>query len=240
MWFITHTYTTSRIFKNPNPLLIIGSTVPDIALLGYLSFDETHKGLGFKKFLEKNCPEALSLGIGFMLHDNRPTGLDYYSHIKFEGEEGYAFKISKPFVKTISKIKSSELRFSDEEIAHSLIEIAVELLVAEAYPDSVDLLEKSIREADKKLVAYNMSQFFGTKLDESKINKFYSIFSPRKLSNLKGILGIISQITSADIEILEKIIPEAIKITKPTYKHFLNTSIENMKVELKKLNINLD
>jgi len=199
MFYITHTYAATEI-AGEEPLVVIGSTIPDLPLFcSTLNSDEMHtKGLEFRKYLEKKDRSYVPLAIGMMLHGNTLTGLDFYTHSRSDNEKlGYAFKHGRHLVKEIKKLRERLIPpgikslLTDEEIAHNFIEMGVEILVAKDHPETIELFENTtykLTNIQLKTIAEYLSGFFRGSTDEQDIRDFYKLFRPEKFTTLEGII----------------------------------------------------
>jgi hypothetical protein len=173
-----------------SPLAIVGSTLPDIAdISGTLDEKDTHgRGMDFLKYLDRNAPEYRQLGIGFLLHGQTPAGLDYYSHLEYGGKKpGYTEVRCKKLVDDVKAMHGAELPLPDNDIAHSLIELGVELYVAKMHPSAAKLLDGTLNKltnADLDGIAGHVSGFFGGGITRKNIVDFYRMFKPKNFSDL--------------------------------------------------------
>src|ERR1035437_7836566 len=91
MLFHTHVYYSKRVDQNLDPLKVVGSFLPDLALAGVITWDDLHKKkniLEFFEYVKKSNPEYESLLRGINYHNT----LDYYTHVEYKGiTPGYAY-----------------------------------------------------------------------------------------------------------------------------------------------------
>lgn len=186
---MTHTYATCEL-AGGEPLAIVGCTLPDIAsLYGTLDERDTHnRGLEFLQYLRAEAPEYEQLGIGVLLHGETPAGLDHYAHVEYGGKTpGYAEARCKLLVDDVKALHGAELPMPDNDIAHTLIELGMELYVAKRHPLAAELLDFTLRNltnADLYGIAGHASDFFGGEITRKNIVDFYGMLNPRNFSNL--------------------------------------------------------
>lgn len=202
MFVLTHCLVNSEVLKtrklNPEQeaLLLLGGIMPDISTFDIVSTKRTHveDGLKFLKSLNKKYKY---LGVGFILHGEKPRGVDYYIH----NPRGYINQKNKQIlgvIKHYKKVFPKKTNFND--IAHLIIEFCFEHLTTQKNPWIIKKVEKAIKNKIAPKAVYNVANFFN-------INN----------KNTKGILKI------RKMRIIERLINnfETIKGTAHNFQHFL-------------------
>ncbi len=232
MFYITHTYAATKIMKitYKDHFLVTGLSIPDLPLFGStLDEKELHsRGLEFKEYLEKRDKLYVPLATGMMLHGSTPTGLDFYTHSRFDNEKlGYAYKHGQPLLEKVKKLRERltppgiRSPLTDEEIAHNFIEMGVEILVAKDHPETIELFENTIYKLTNiqlKTIAEYLSGFFKGSTDEQDIRDFYKLFRPKKFTTLEGIVETYPKILARMLsnipdKSIQGIIPDQVVVT---------------------------
>ncbi len=182
MFFLAHTYAATKV-AGKNPLIVVGSTIPDIHMFGTtLDSIELHKkGQEFKNYLEQVDPSMVKLGIGMMLHDEIPTGLDFYAHKRFgKFKKGYVIKNCQLLIKKIKDVEKFGIPAYYEQFAHPFIEAAVDIIIAKKHPDIVKAFNDSIRKVNTTKIANYLSDFFEGSADSQDILEYYKLLRQTK------------------------------------------------------------
>lgn len=231
MFALTHIYCTKKIIKNASPLLLYGSLFPDIPVTGIVSWNEmkiqTEK---FSDYIKDNCPDLIDFSEGLLLHEE-PKGIDRFVH----GDRGYAY------VKGKKILKQFERYFPDNpsDAAHSFVEFAVEMLLAENTPNLQKELKLALKSAQESLnlISELLSKFFGLDKDKTTvaIKEFNDFLLKMDLSSrnksIKFYTFLTNKIRKTDYseDIIENLLEKAIETVKQDYLIFLEDSISKCK-----------
>ncbi len=266
MLYGTHALVAEGI-AGEDPLIIAGSAISDISLLyGEVEIKELHsKGLEFYNWIKARDARFLPFAKGLMLHGNTRTGLDFYSHLRYDGKElGYAFIIGEGLVEQLNSLKIPFVGMKMVEVAHTVVEAAVEWWVVKDNPEIVDTFEDAVKEIDAGVVSNHLSAFFGGRISKEDIKDYYKRFSPNRFQTLKGATecyldtikrflskkierqshGIVNDVATKELfeKVLDtnffgELISQAVRIVEPSYENFLTESTKSMAAEMRKLNL---
>ena len=90
MYAHTHVFFLNKKDVNPSSLSVVGSIIPDIALMGFVGWDVLHRKdiiEKFQGFISRTVPKLADLGDGIMSH----FVVDEMSHNKYKDDIGYAY-----------------------------------------------------------------------------------------------------------------------------------------------------
>ena len=232
MFHYTHSYIAARLYKSQSDLLLVGSIIPDLAVMGIIKWQGgLHGGEAVKNFSQfiQGHPDYLDLYRGVLAHNI----LDDFTHIDYKGEIGYAFQNNQELADLIGKYY--ELNDDKWSIgkAHNFIESAVDILLLNEDPTAQDKLKKAIKTVNRKKLSELFSDYFNIDKSEflESISQFFDLFTKydftkeenwvlfwEDLEKLMSLKDIGSQKRK---ELLDK----SISIVKNTYKDFLNYSL---------------
>ena len=173
-------------FRVNEPLVMLGSVLPDFSLVGVFPERAAHtNGVAFLKYLQDNEPALAPLGIGFMLHGEKPNCLDYFTHSK----KGYIASKSEAVAEIVQRAKlklDSWYHKTTDDFVHSIIEFSGDTLIE---PEFVDKLHNSFA-GDLEKISWHVSNFFHS--DQKNLLhalKYFKTFDFGKLQTTKGIVS---------------------------------------------------
>ena len=152
-----------------NELLILGSILPDISELGIGNEVRTHtQGL---YFLQSLSSAYRSLGIGFILHGEKPRGLDYYTHhgyyaagkghsVPLKRADGYIAQVYPQIAPIVRQYTKSFGRLSLDHAIHLVVEFCFDHITAKRHPPLLSLVHKSLRANISRTALITFSTFF--------------------------------------------------------------------------------
>ncbi|MCX6820570.1 MAG: hypothetical protein NT016_01310, partial [Candidatus Aenigmarchaeota archaeon] len=182
----THAYVACKLGKEIGPSLAAGLMFPDItSFAGTLDETKTHYlGRKFLDYLKKEDPEYSPFALGILLHD----GLDYYSHEEYGGRRpGYAVSRSGELMDDVHQLSIGRLPLT-KDVAHSMIELALELHVSKNHPRAASSLDRALRgltNYDIERMAGHASEFFKGTVGGREMVDYYSIFIPENFTSLE-------------------------------------------------------
>lgn len=236
MFHNAHSYIASKLYKSEDLLLLLGSILPDIAVMKIIKW----RGSGglhgkrriksFPGFIKKD-PAYHKLWEGVMIHNI----LDYFTHNHYQGGTGYAFQNNQELSSLIAKYYGLGKKAA-RGLAHNYIESGVDICLLQERPIIQDKLKQALRQVNKKKLSALLGTYFNidkdkfcdaltqfiilfTKYDFSKKNNWVLFWQDlEKLLSLKDIGG----------ENREMLLSKSIHIVKNTYRGFLEYSIANV------------
>jgi len=244
MLFHTHVYYSKRVDTKLDSLKVVGSFLPDLALTGVITWDDLHKKksiLEFFEYVQKNNPEYKSLLKGINYHNT----LDYYTHLEYKNSTpGYAYaSIPKGMLALVEKalgVTPERARAS----SHNCIESGVEYYILRDEPDLVELVKNSIKQIDKEKLAKLLADFY--KKDKTEmlkaLNKLFSFATDYNLLTFDGWFKLWAEFNrfylkkEADPKLIREALELSFKITKDTYKEFIEYSISSQDTEIRDAN----
>lgn len=244
MFFHTHVYYSKRVNKNLGPLEVVGSFLPDLALTGVITWDDLHKKkniLEFFDYVKKNNPEYESLLKGINYHNT----LDYYTHVEYKNKTpGYAYvsiPTEMPFLLEKALGVTSQRAIAS---SHNCIEGGVEYHLLRDDPDLKELVKKSISQIDKENLAKGFADFF--KKDQAvmfkAMNKLFSFATDYDFETLEGWLKLWTDMNKfylnkdTDPVLATQAMEMSFKITKDTYREFIEYAINSQDKEIRDAN----
>ncbi len=244
MFFHTHVYYSKRVDKNLDPLRVVGSFLPDLALTGIITWDDLHKKkniLEFFEYVKKSNPEYDSLLRGINYHNT----LDYYTHVEYKGSvPGYAYASIPDYMLLLIEKALGVTPERAKASSHNCIESGVEYYILRDDPDLVELVKSSIEQIDKERLAKLLADFY--KKDEKvmleALNNLFSFATDYDLEALDGWLKLWAELNrfylkkEADPKLTRVALELSLKITKDTYKEFIESSIGSQDTEIKDAN----
>ena len=243
MYYHTHVYYSRRIDKNLDPLKIVGSFLPDLALTSVINFNDLHKKkstLDFFDYVKNNEPSFEPLLTGIKYHNN----LDYTSHVEYKNiTPGYAYSsITPQLYDAVSKTNVSEERIKAS--CHNYIENGVEFHILCEEPFLESLVKDSIENTDTEKLIKLLSGFFGKSENEFResLRVFFSFVTGYDFRDISGWVDFTVDLNKyylkvdIDKELTKEALNIALDITKPTYKEYLDFSIALEDKEVKDAN----
>lgn len=145
MFSITHVWFAGKVLGEQNHQIALGSIFPDMVISGCLKYPETHKGgWALYHYIKEEHPQFLPFVKGMLTHGVDPKGLDYFGDEKYkELEWGYCFEKAG----TIKDIVVKNCNIPEEYglwKAHNFIEMAIELEVNKAYPETLEQMKAAL------------------------------------------------------------------------------------------------
>ncbi|MDD5015355.1 MAG: hypothetical protein PHW73_09730 [Atribacterota bacterium] len=244
MFFHTHVYYSKRIDKNLDPLRVVGSFLPDLALTGVITWDDLHKKkniLEFFDYVKKNNAEYKSLLKGINYHNT----LDYYTHLKYKNKiPGYAYaNIPTEMPPLLEKALGITPQRAISS-SHNCIEGGVEYHLLHDDPDLRDLVKKSISQIDKENLAKLFADFF--KKDQAvmlkAMNKLFSFATDYDFETVGGWLKLWTDMNKfylnkeTNSAMATQAMEMSFKITKDTYREFIEYTINSQDKEIRDSN----
>lgn len=247
-----HIYVTEQVFGSDDIDLLYGSIAPDISLyvpnpvMWPTGFDDTHYDYislhpqgwtePWKRFL-----------IGWEIH-NEVWGADWYSHIEYQGENGYVVEkatLLAPFI-PVGNLELAEM------IAHYAIEFAIDILIQEFRdPDLGQKLsdiatyrsDEDVRRLFNILVAKNKVTDKGTLYQSEAIfreliTNYSQALSESSLDDIMplALLGSVlaPELFGVDLSVgdVEDLLWAAIFLCISDYHIFINHTIDGIKTKL--------
>lgn len=244
MFFHTHVYYSKKVDKNLDPLKVVGSFLPDLALTGVITWDDLHKKkniLEFFDYVKENKPEFTSLLKGINYHNT----LDYYTHVVYKNKTpGYAYanipnEIPPLLEKALGVTPQRAIASS-----HNYIEGGVEYYLLRDDPDLRELVKKSIAQIDTENLAKLFGDFF--KKDQTvmlkAMNKLFSFATDYDFETVEGWLKFWIDMNKfylnkeTDTVLATRVMEMSFKITKDTYREFIEYAISSQYKEIRDAN----
>ena len=239
MFFHTHVYFAEQKEDHLDPLTVIGSIIPDLALTSIISWDDLHKKKGIFDFfstVSDNFPESKSLLTGIHYHNT----LDYYTHIKYQNDTGYAYKM--PTLELINLV--SQACGIDEKIAkgisHNFIESAVEMHIIEQSPEIHDLIKGSIENVDVKQLAHIFSTHYKKSENEfyDNLQLYFSLILKYDLTEINEWVFLWDEFAqlllkkSVDKNTVKQALVLSQQLIQTNWKDFLESYLESKNLEI--------
>ncbi len=232
MFYNAHAYVASKLHKSEDNLLLIGSILPDIAIMKIIDWDNGLHGKentrNFIKFIQEENPNYLFLGKGVYTH----CILDDVSHLKYHSGVGYAYQNNEELSELVGEYYNEDKEMAKRK-AHNYIESGVDILLLKENPEIQGLVEQAFEKVDLDELSVLLSLYF--KIDKEKfkqtISQYFNLITKNDLRNkdnwiffwedLNKIMGL-KKIEETKIKTL---LDKSIDLTKDTYKDFLHYSI---------------
>lgn len=234
MFFNTHAFIASSILNSNNPLAIVGSVFPDIAitkLIGWQDgFHDKNNLIKFSEFVASHNQEYIPLAQGIITH----FIVDNYSHNNYMNETGFAFQNNERLVEMIKYFYDIDNQLAATK-AHNYIESAVDYHILQNNLWVQNLLKNSIEEVDINKLSKLLEKFFDLPHNKTKesINVYFNLILGYDLSSVSGLLKLWGELEeymnlkNISVNARIKIIKTSITITKETHKEFVDFSINN-------------
>lgn len=101
---LSHVYVSTKVTGKLTPLLIFGSTLPDISWGSSNQFGKEkihYAPKEFYQFIKHRYPNMLDLGVGVRLHTSVEHGADYYSD---DRKEGFAYSMAPALAEQVADL----------------------------------------------------------------------------------------------------------------------------------------
>lgn len=232
MFHHAHVYLAGKLFDSEDPLLLLGSILPDLAVVAVIKWEDGLHGKdadnSFLKFVKDKYPSFLDLARGVHAHNI----IDDFTHKDYVGGTGYAFQNNKQLARLIAKYYQLDKQGSIGK-AHNFIESGVDISLLIMQPEIQNKLRDAISIVDREKLAEILSSYFNIDRDKflKALSQFFDLFTKydftikdnwflfwtdlEKLLSLKDI---------GDQKRAE-LIDESINIARDTYKDFFEYSI---------------
>lgn len=244
MFFHTHVYYSKRVDKNLDPLKVVGSFLPDLALTGVITWDDLHKKkniLEFFVYVKKNKPEFASLLKGVNYHNT----LDYYTHVEYKNKTpGYAYASIPDEMPSLLEKALGVTPQRAIASSHNCIEGGVEYYLLRDDLDLRGLVKKSIEQIDKESLARLFADFF--KKDDAvmlkAMNKLFSFATDYDFETIEGWLKFWTDMNKFYLNketnpaLATQAMEMSFRITKDTYREFIEYVINSQDKEIKDSN----
>jgi hypothetical protein len=232
MYVHTHVFFLNKKEIKSSPLAIVGSFIPDIALMGIIGWDDLHKKdiiEKFQVFINETQPELGDLGKGTMCH----FMVDEITHKHYKDDIGYAYKIITP---ALIKLTSQSFQIKDDKaakgIAHNAIELAVNSFMLENNPEIIGEVKDAIGAVDNEIIANILSLFF--KLNKEKVTSalknYFSLVTKYDTRNAKDYVELCNDTNmlifnkTVNKDKTRKLMLYSRDLVKDSYQEFLDTS----------------
>jgi hypothetical protein len=235
MFFNAHVYFAKRVDNKLDALKVAGSMFPDFAKTRLISWDALHKKqdiLAFSQFINKAYPEYKTFVQGIICHNN----LDYTSHTEYQNAKpGYAYSKITPelfgLVKQALKIDDA----STKSLSHNFIESGVDYYLLNETTDTVKLIVNAAREIDMTKLSKMLSVYFKKEENEmhAGVKGFFSFVSGYDLRELDQWVALFISLGesffgfNADEVYVKKALELSLKLTRDTWREYLETSISS-------------
>lgn len=239
MFFHTHVYYAKKMNSRLNNLVIIGSILPDFAITSAISWDDLHKRKGileFSSFVNTNYPNQKSLLLGIQYHNI----VDYFSHLKYGDNIGYAYvNSSSKLINLVSKAFSIDAKLA-RSTAHNFIESAVEFYVLKQNSELSSLVKNAVDKTNIKRLADIISHNDLKSSEDVKISlhEFFSLVTKYDLKNVDDWILLWEELgmhlfkKAVRKEILKEALDLSFTLVKSNHTEFLNTVISVKQPEI--------
>lgn len=237
MFHHTHSYLASKITDSEEPLVLLGSMLPDLAITGVISWEQGLHGaeadFQFTEFIEQNYPAFINLAKGVHAHNV----VDDFTHLDYKGKPGYAFQNNKELVLLVGNFYELDEEKAKSK-AHNFIESSVDIQLINDMPEIQTKLRMAINQIEREKIAKILAEFLRkdrqkifealniylelfTKYDFSKQGEWVSFWIDlEKYMKLKNIGN------GKRTQLLNK----ANEATEKTYKAFINFVLTTKKI----------
>ncbi len=193
MFLLTHAHVALSLFSHrklqprERDLLIVGSLLPDVSDLGIASERRTHtEGREFLRYAGK---QHRYLGMGVLLHGERPHGLDYYTHRGFydartkrhqlTGKAGYLAQNHAAILPLIKAYRRSIGPLQQEEAAHLVMEFCVDHLIAAEHPQLITSVGSALSNGEVMPAVILFANYFN--VSQKHLRRMQRIVRSRQL-----------------------------------------------------------
>ncbi len=231
MFHHAHSFIASKLYKSEDPLLLIGSIIPDIAVVKIITWDKGLHGeknvKKFRKFIEKHLSFTNLLN-GIIAHNI----LDNFTHIEYHQKPGFAFQNTEKITKSVMKYYGLSKKRA-KGITHNYIESAVDILILKQHPKIQDNLKLAIKKTDKQILANLLGLYFH--IDQYKfsdaLTNFFDEFTKYDFSKEEnwiyfwGDLEKLLSLKDTKTKEREELLNQSLELVKNTYKDFIDYSL---------------
>lgn len=236
MFPLSHIYVSTQVTGRKDPLLILGSVLPDIAWTSKSSIgrEKIHNSpQQVKDYFALKNPELSDLTLGFNLHSGVNQGADYFSD---DHEIGFAITEGR-------KIRSDVLAlgegFTDRTslvIAHNFIEAGIDLNLLSSHSEILELYKTIDSDLIGKIIK-PLSEYLGIDqgIIHSEITNFFQFVGPSMYDDERVVADRISRliserlaITTTETGVLD-LLRHAREMEKTNYLGFLDNAVTHMK-----------
>lgn len=163
MFTMTHMYFSYE-FLETSHAVTLGAMFPDTFIFSPLTYQQTHSNAKeLVEFCKARYPEYVPFAQSVLLHET----LDYFGDKNWEGSGvGYCFINGKDLVSDIMRVYGTQDESFAVFKAHNFIEMAIQVLLVDAYPELPELFKQAID--DKELIeglAVMLSEYYGCDSD---------------------------------------------------------------------------
>lgn len=233
---LAHTYVSTKATNRKNPLLILGSIIPDVATTSsqQIGRDMIHNSPDeLFSFIESNFPALIDLGWGVRLHSQVNRGADFYTD---DYDIGYAYINGKKISEDVAVLLTTPHDQSCLVLAHNFIELAIDLHLAKNNKQITDDYKLGIENSKKEFAT--ISECLGNYLSldsatvSTEIDKLVSFLDSKNIESKdlaikKLILPLIKLRYKKDVseeKALENL-DKALELTEQTYQDFLDKTV---------------
>jgi hypothetical protein len=244
MFFNAHTYYAIRKNANANALTIAGGIFPDFAKTRLISWDDLHKKQGileFSGFIQKSHPKYQSFLDGIIYHND----LDYTSHNEYKNSKpGYAYATITPPLFDLVKQALKTDDATTKSLSHNLIESGVDYHLLNQTIEPITLVKDAAGEIDMRELASILSVFYEKNEDEmfAGVKDFFAFVTRYDLRIIEEWVKLFTDLGTSylkinvDKEHIKKALELSFKLTKDTWREYLETSIASKNTEIKDCN----
>lgn len=232
MFYNTHVFFASKLYSSDNPLILIGSILPDVAITKIVGWDsDLHhiENSDFLKFLKNNYPLLTKFYKGIFSH----CILDNFAHNSYKKNIGYAYQNNEKISQVISKYYEVDKEVA-KRTAHNYLESAVDMLLLQEYPQLKLKIKNAIEEVDINLISDLLSLYFvKNKLKfRQALIEYFKLIAKSNLESLRGLIlfwgDLEKMLFLKKIGIVRKkeLLKLSINQVVPTYKDFMYYSFK--------------
>lgn len=233
MFHNAHAYFASKLHNSTDGLLLVGSILPDLSVMGIIPWHDGLHGARnaqrFHKFVNTKYPAWLKLAQGVLAHN----ALDDTSHTRYKDGPGYAFQNTQKLAELVETFYGLDKQLAKGK-AHNYIESAVDMLILKKEPKIQSQLKQALKNTDQNELANILAEFLT--IDKSKllasIKQFFDLFSRYNLVRLEewhpfwSQLEKLFELKNIGQQHRKKLLEISLKTIKNTYREFLNSSLE--------------
>ncbi len=236
---LSHIYVSTKVVKRNSDLLVFGSVLPDFSWTSKTSIgsDQIHYNPSrFYDFIKNNYPEFTNLGLGARLHSDVDKGADFYSD---DTQKGFAKVKGKYIENDISKLLGEEKSEKTLQLAHTYIEVGVDILLNIEDSNILEMYKQSVNTLDLNKIADCISDYLN--IDSSTIQKeiqnFINIVGPNSYSSIEtlheNLLSYIKLSRGKNVDLLlsRSILQKAQNIMENKYQKYLDSAIQKIRVD---------
>lgn len=247
MFPLSHIHLATALTKNTDPFLILGSVIPDGAWLYPHIFprEEIHDNpLKFQDYITLNFPEHLCFSTGVTLHSQVNQGADFYSD---NLKNGFAMKHAELLTDKVGKYLEIENKFDAILKSHNFIEAAVDLLLANKYPQATKFYHQACNQNNFQTIAEIIKKLQPRALLTTQevmiaLHKLFDQLSAQNLANkelmVSRVLTPLIQLNSKSIvkeQYVAEILEDAITCAQSEWEIWIDYAISEMRITFKTL-----